>query len=76
MCYDKWCEIGPLNQIISRRDIYDARFDSKASVSDILNGNQWIWNDVWSSKYPAITMIPVPQTGDDDDKVLWRNKNG
>ncbi|GKE15495.1 hypothetical protein Tco_1423072 [Tanacetum coccineum] len=41
--YDKWNDIGPLCQFISRRDIYDARFDNNAIVADMIVNNHWIW---------------------------------
>ncbi|GJV13790.1 ribonuclease H-like domain-containing protein [Tanacetum coccineum] len=34
--YDKWNEFGPLCQTITRRDMYDARFDNKATVADMI----------------------------------------
>ncbi|GJX72614.1 RNA-directed DNA polymerase, eukaryota, reverse transcriptase zinc-binding domain protein [Tanacetum coccineum] len=41
----KWCESGPLCQIITNIDIYDARFNLKASVADMITNGEWIWND-------------------------------
>ncbi|GKB05890.1 hypothetical protein Tco_0834085 [Tanacetum coccineum] len=37
--YDKWNDIWPLCQFISRRDIYDARFDNNANVADMIVNN-------------------------------------
>ncbi|GJZ69312.1 RNA-directed DNA polymerase, eukaryota, reverse transcriptase zinc-binding domain protein [Tanacetum coccineum] len=43
--FDKWCESGPLCQIITNIDIYDGRFNLKASVADMITNGEWIWND-------------------------------
>ena len=36
MWYDKWCSLGPLNQIITQRDIYDARLSNEMCISDTI----------------------------------------
>ncbi|GJY87170.1 hypothetical protein Tco_0501798, partial [Tanacetum coccineum] len=38
--YDKWNDVGPLCQVISRRDIYDVRFENTATLSDMIENNQ------------------------------------
>ncbi|GJY87289.1 RNA-directed DNA polymerase, eukaryota, reverse transcriptase zinc-binding domain protein, partial [Tanacetum coccineum] len=43
--YDKWNKVGPLCQFIDTRDLYNARFDCKPSVADVIHNNQWIWKD-------------------------------
>ncbi|GJW12092.1 RNA-directed DNA polymerase, eukaryota, reverse transcriptase zinc-binding domain protein [Tanacetum coccineum] len=35
--YDKWCTDGPLSKFISRRDIYEARLEDNAKLSDCPN---------------------------------------
>ncbi|PWA63876.1 reverse transcriptase zinc-binding domain-containing protein [Artemisia annua] len=40
--YDKWCEIGPLSQMLIRRDLYDARFDANSTVADMADTEQTI----------------------------------
>ena len=44
--FDKWCNLGPLSQIVTRRDLYDARFDANATISEMVSDNQWIWSNV------------------------------
>ncbi|GJW92195.1 RNA-directed DNA polymerase, eukaryota, reverse transcriptase zinc-binding domain protein [Tanacetum coccineum] len=43
--YDKWNDVGPLSQVISKRDIYDARFENNATLSNMIENNQWACND-------------------------------
>nr|GEX26444.1 hypothetical protein [Tanacetum cinerariifolium] len=38
--YDKWNEMGPLCHIINSRDLYNARYDKKAIVADMIHNNQ------------------------------------
>ncbi|GKE45143.1 hypothetical protein Tco_1472427 [Tanacetum coccineum] len=53
--YDKLCDIGPLCQRITNRDIYDARFDLKVSVDKL----------VWRSKNGSIKKFYVKQVWED-----------
>ncbi|GJU03986.1 RNA-directed DNA polymerase, eukaryota, reverse transcriptase zinc-binding domain protein [Tanacetum coccineum] len=38
--YDKWNEMGALCQIIDSRNLYNARYDKKATVADMIHNNQ------------------------------------
>ena len=74
--YDKQCTIGPFSKFITRRDLYDARFDANATVEDMVRDNQWIWNTEQRSRFPAICNIPVPMFTNDRDEATWKDKNG
>ena len=74
--YDKWNDIGPLCQRVSRRDVYEARFVNNATVADIIVNGQWAWKDIWAVKFPDIANINVPNITDNDDEVVWRSKSG
>ncbi|GJU60172.1 RNA-directed DNA polymerase, eukaryota, reverse transcriptase zinc-binding domain protein [Tanacetum coccineum] len=72
MWYDRWCMDGPLCSLISRRDIYDARLDDNAKVSDMISNNQWNWPNGWKEKYALLNNLDgVVRLSNKDDKVLW-----
>ncbi|GJX56334.1 probable L-cysteine desulfhydrase, chloroplastic [Tanacetum coccineum] len=73
---DKWCESGPLCQIITNRDIYDGRFNLKASLADMITNGQWIWNDERQEKFPNICSIKVLVLTNEKDTVVWKSKSG
>ena len=74
--FDKWCNLGPLSQIVTRRDLYDARFDANATISEMVSDNQWIWSNVWSIRFPEISCLPVPNLSNTSDRAIWRDTNG
>ncbi|GJW81959.1 hypothetical protein Tco_0145934 [Tanacetum coccineum] len=48
--HDKWNDIGPLSRIISKRQIYSARFSNSASVADMMiNNKKRNWDEVWKA---------------------------
>ncbi|GJW18232.1 RNA-directed DNA polymerase, eukaryota, reverse transcriptase zinc-binding domain protein [Tanacetum coccineum] len=74
--YDKWNEMGPLCQIIDSRDLYNARYDKKATVADMIHNNQWRWKDELNNVFPELNNIQVPTLSEDQDKSMWRCSNG
>ncbi|GJR46484.1 RNA-directed DNA polymerase, eukaryota, reverse transcriptase zinc-binding domain protein [Tanacetum coccineum] len=58
MWFDNWSAIGPLCNIITYRDLYDARLN--ASVSVVLN-NRWNWPENWNEMFPQITSMANPK---------------
>ncbi|GJW50193.1 RNA-directed DNA polymerase, eukaryota, reverse transcriptase zinc-binding domain protein [Tanacetum coccineum] len=47
--YDKWHQLGPLSNIITRREIYDARFKDNDCVFDMIKNGRWRWPSEWSN---------------------------
>ncbi|GJV55061.1 RNA-directed DNA polymerase, eukaryota, reverse transcriptase zinc-binding domain protein [Tanacetum coccineum] len=41
--HDKWCDQGPLERFITYRDIYEARLDNEAKLTDVICNGNWIW---------------------------------
>ncbi|GKB13442.1 RNA-directed DNA polymerase, eukaryota, reverse transcriptase zinc-binding domain protein [Tanacetum coccineum] len=75
--YDKWCMEGPLSNLISRRDIYDARLDDNAKVYDMVSNNQWKWRHGWKEKYTMLSILDsVAYLTNRDDRVLWVTNDG
>ncbi|GJW36209.1 RNA-directed DNA polymerase, eukaryota, reverse transcriptase zinc-binding domain protein, partial [Tanacetum coccineum] len=75
--HDKWCEQGPLINIVSYRSIYDARFKPNATVAELIEDGHWIWPNEWYDKYPVLKDIQCPSINVSmKDNVLWRNRSG
>nr|GEU39340.1 RNA-directed DNA polymerase, eukaryota, reverse transcriptase zinc-binding domain protein [Tanacetum cinerariifolium] len=75
--HDKWCEQGPLINIISYRSTYDARLKSNATVSELIVDDNWIRPSEWYNRYPISRNVQCPTIAENmEDKVLWLNSNG
>ncbi|GJR74088.1 RNA-directed DNA polymerase, eukaryota, reverse transcriptase zinc-binding domain protein [Tanacetum coccineum] len=75
--HDKWCEQGPLINIISYISIYDARLKSNATVAEMIVDGNWIWPSEWYVKYYILRNVQCHAIVDNmKDKVLWLNGNG
>ncbi|GJX40111.1 RNA-directed DNA polymerase, eukaryota, reverse transcriptase zinc-binding domain protein, partial [Tanacetum coccineum] len=74
--HDKWCIMGPLDNIFSKRDIYEARFNDNAKVADLIYNGRWKWPLEWTNDYPDLLLIPIPSlNAQTNDKVLWVDAN-
>ncbi|GJR45485.1 RNA-directed DNA polymerase, eukaryota, reverse transcriptase zinc-binding domain protein [Tanacetum coccineum] len=73
--YDKWHQCGPLSDNISRREIYDARFQDDDCVADLIDNGRWKWPNNWLSKFSMLESIVVPYLNENQDKVVWINNN-
>ncbi|GJX25477.1 RNA-directed DNA polymerase, eukaryota, reverse transcriptase zinc-binding domain protein [Tanacetum coccineum] len=40
---DNWSDMGYLNQLVTYKDIHDARINENCSVVDMIKDNKWIW---------------------------------
>ncbi|GJV44559.1 RNA-directed DNA polymerase, eukaryota, reverse transcriptase zinc-binding domain protein, partial [Tanacetum coccineum] len=75
--HDKWCEEGPLINIVSYRSIYDARLKPNATISEMIVDGNWIWPREWYDKYPVLRNVQCPTiTQNLEDKVLWLTREG
>ncbi|GJX43363.1 RNA-directed DNA polymerase, eukaryota, reverse transcriptase zinc-binding domain protein [Tanacetum coccineum] len=46
------------------------RYNSKASVADVISNNQWIWKEEWGSTFPDLNNIQVPTLTYSHDKAM------
>ncbi|PWA48243.1 reverse transcriptase zinc-binding domain-containing protein [Artemisia annua] len=77
MWFDNWSSIGPLNQYITHKDLYDARLDVDLKVSDMVRNNNWYWPSEWYSKYNVVTNIDVPNINPNKcDEAVWKTSSG
>ncbi|GJV99324.1 hypothetical protein Tco_1554576 [Tanacetum coccineum] len=77
MWFDNWSAIGPLCNIITYRDLYDARLNASVSVRDLVLNNRWNWPENWNEMSPQITSMANPQVDDNAfDKIMWKSIDG
>ncbi|GKB57152.1 reverse transcriptase zinc-binding domain-containing protein [Tanacetum coccineum] len=75
--YDRWCAIGPLNQFITTRMIYDARLQNDSKVASLVQRGNWCWPDDWIIKFPALRQIQIPKLDEEiSDKALLVTRTG
>ncbi|GJU24175.1 hypothetical protein Tco_1162796 [Tanacetum coccineum] len=74
MWYDNWSDIGPLDQYISIRDIYDARLSAYADVADVINNGRWKWPKEWLQQFLLLQQILVPAL-QHNSYYVWQERN-
>ncbi|XP_071687109.1 uncharacterized protein [Rutidosis leptorrhynchoides] len=74
MWFDKWCSIGPIEQIVSRRDRYDFRLKDDMVVAEYRQLYGDSWPDEWRRKYPVLDQIKVPELKNNHD-AMWNRLN-
>ncbi|XP_071712463.1 uncharacterized protein [Rutidosis leptorrhynchoides] len=74
--FDNWSSIGYLDQMVTRRDRFQARMGDNLKVAHIILDNQWKWPDEWRLKYPALYSIDVPVLTNQDDAIVWVSNDG
>ncbi|GJY98183.1 RNA-directed DNA polymerase, eukaryota, reverse transcriptase zinc-binding domain protein [Tanacetum coccineum] len=57
--YDKWNDVGPLSQVTSRRDIYDARFENNATLSHMIVTNHMGFLPSQDGKFRVNGMVAI-----------------
>nr|GEY59479.1 hypothetical protein [Tanacetum cinerariifolium] len=75
--YDKWNEVGPLCQYINNKDLYNARFDNKASIADVHVLSDCNDKVMWRCNNGVLKQFSTRQTWDDYREsyhdVNWKN---
>ncbi|GJR59309.1 hypothetical protein Tco_1501471 [Tanacetum coccineum] len=74
--HDKWCDLGPLSNLISNRDVYREGFDQNTTLDAVLFNGQLNWPHVWLDKYPMLNSIAPPITTLGNDKLEWHDMDG
>ncbi|XP_071712571.1 uncharacterized protein [Rutidosis leptorrhynchoides] len=70
--FDDWPPLGPLNSLISTRDINRAGCNSKSTVSDIIENRMFKWPPDWLSKYPNLQLINAYVFTNEEDIYGWK----
>ncbi|GJW43062.1 RNA-directed DNA polymerase, eukaryota, reverse transcriptase zinc-binding domain protein [Tanacetum coccineum] len=55
--FDNWSNIGPLDQFINYRGMYDGRFRSNLTVKEWMEENHGVWPDGWTCKFPSLLVL-------------------
>lgn len=76
MWYDNWSVMGPFNRIVHNKDLYEARMNLNDSVVDLINNEEWLWPDEWTSKFPELQQVNVPLLSDVEDRAVWVDIGG
>nr|GEW60887.1 hypothetical protein [Tanacetum cinerariifolium] len=64
---------GPLDLVISLRDVHRGGFDANSKVKDLLRANMWLWPNAWLHKYAVLNSIVH---NDAEDKLLRKDMDG
>ncbi|GJV15630.1 putative RNA-directed DNA polymerase [Tanacetum coccineum] len=73
--FDTWCDIGPLSNYISNRDIHRAGLNFNSKVSDIVQNGVVVWPRFLSDKY-AVLSTCTAAISNVRDSILWRLSDG
>ncbi|GJS46821.1 hypothetical protein Tco_0596942 [Tanacetum coccineum] len=75
--FDTWCDLVPLSNMISNRDIHRAGLNMHSTVKDIIVNGTWVWPQFLNEKYTFLSTIHVPLLVDESvDQYEWRNSGG
>ncbi|GJZ47930.1 RNA-directed DNA polymerase, eukaryota, reverse transcriptase zinc-binding domain protein, partial [Tanacetum coccineum] len=75
--FDKWCNEGPLCEIIPFRKRYEARLDESYNVADMIVNEEWAWPNEWKAQFRWISDIKVPILEEGvNDCIIWKDNSG
>ncbi|GJW47799.1 hypothetical protein Tco_0079445 [Tanacetum coccineum] len=74
--FDKWCEMGPLANLISSHDIFRAGLSHTSKVRDLIQDSAWNWPQDLLSKYLFLSICHVSLVVSRSDCLVWRNSQG
>ncbi|GJW66697.1 RNA-directed DNA polymerase, eukaryota, reverse transcriptase zinc-binding domain protein [Tanacetum coccineum] len=70
--HDKWCQLGPLDKLFSKSDLYDAKLDDDAKIADMIHNGRWKWPIEWIEDHPDLLLILVYCLNEHiKDKTYW-----
>ena len=75
--FDNWSNIGVLSNIVTYRDMYDARIEADMTVKDMVVNGNWNWPHEWYDDFPMITQLQRPELVESqEDYWMWKKNNG
>ncbi|GJU58064.1 hypothetical protein Tco_1235830 [Tanacetum coccineum] len=75
--FDNWCNIGVLQNILTYRDMYNARIKPDIVVKDILCNGMCNWPRQWLDKYPELSLCNDMRLDDNkEDELVWKSRKG
>ncbi|PWA37687.1 reverse transcriptase domain, Reverse transcriptase zinc-binding domain protein [Artemisia annua] len=76
MWFDSWSPMGALNEFVTYRDLYDARFKVSMTVSEFVVDRTGQWPEEWHHKFLMITqMQPIILDSDRRDSLEWKRND-
>ncbi|GJV25662.1 reverse transcriptase domain-containing protein [Tanacetum coccineum] len=75
--HDRWCDISPLSNFISNRDIYREGFTQATKLAEVVSNGHFKWPIEWYTKYPLLNSIAAPiLILGARDKLEWKDFDG
>ncbi|PWA45049.1 protein RMD5 [Artemisia annua] len=75
--YAEWSTIGILGEVLSTRNIHNARLSENLKVSEMIVNEQWRWPNSWREQFPMLVNLNVPKLNPQkQDITMWRCANG
>nr|GEU90187.1 hypothetical protein [Tanacetum cinerariifolium] len=75
--HDRWCDLSPLSNMISYRDVYMEGFNQNTTFDVLLSNGQLNWPNEWYVKYPLLNTIVSPTISPGTcDKLEWHDIDG
>nr|GEY02021.1 hypothetical protein [Tanacetum cinerariifolium] len=74
--FDKWCNVGPLSQYVTTRDLFRESFTLSSKVNNLIVNEMWSWPREWNSKYPTLASLVPPMLVETPDQLEWRDLTG
>nr|GEY01615.1 RNA-directed DNA polymerase, eukaryota, reverse transcriptase zinc-binding domain protein [Tanacetum cinerariifolium] len=75
--YDNWSGTGPLINIITHKDLYNARLNKKSYVADMIVDGDWKNVNEWVNNVSFLSTIEVPVINQKrKDTIVWLDNKG
>ncbi|XP_071728201.1 uncharacterized protein [Rutidosis leptorrhynchoides] len=71
--FDEWNEVGPLINIVRRRDIVNGGMLLTDQVCDIVDQAMWRWPPDWVDRYAILNNLAPPVLSVNSDMVMWKD---
>ncbi|GJZ24374.1 RNA-directed DNA polymerase, eukaryota, reverse transcriptase zinc-binding domain protein [Tanacetum coccineum] len=75
MWHDYWCDIGPNDEIVTRRQIFSAGFQNNATVASMFGDGQSKIPDDWISQNSLLKQVKPTLNKNSVDKVRWQSND-
>ncbi|GJW88663.1 RNA-directed DNA polymerase, eukaryota, reverse transcriptase zinc-binding domain protein [Tanacetum coccineum] len=75
--YDNWNKAGPLNGIVTPREIYDAGMNIDTTVAELSVSGEGEWPEGWENEYPILNLYKIPRLQEGKvDEIVWVDNSG
>ncbi|GJS75909.1 RNA-directed DNA polymerase, eukaryota, reverse transcriptase zinc-binding domain protein [Tanacetum coccineum] len=75
--YDNWNTVGPLNEIVTSREIYEACMNIDYTVAQLTMSEEGKWPNGWEDEYHILKMYKIPRLQEGKkDEIVWVDNSG